>query len=417
MIASVSVLSCDSVRLKNNSAQFGNSLFGRLIRKRLNKISVSRRHALWRHALQRHVSRAFTLVELLVVIAIIGVLIALLLPAVQAAREAARRMQCTNNLKQIALACQNYQDAYKALPAGTSCVYPAAPVSGDNLRHLMSLLCQLCPFMESQNVYQMMYDSQMGAWSNIPDGIRGINYSWMCCPSAGNEPNCGAASGGSDGSTNGIGRNNYHPCFGDVVPNLGNSQGTGFPTKIALCPRGFFGLKTSFKSFGEISDGLSNTICFSERLGILTSKRANSWDKNNPRRGSTVANCDKRTNCLAALLNDYTAIHNSPGIIWAGGVRAMNGFETILPPNSGACIADQWGNAKSLTAASSAHTNGVNCALGDGSVHFISESIDAGNMSDTTDIWLYDAATSGASLWGVWGNLGSAIDGQSVSIP
>ncbi|MDR1480428.1 MAG: DUF1559 domain-containing protein, partial [Planctomycetaceae bacterium] len=366
---------------------------------------------------------AFTLVELLVVIAIIGVLIALLLPAVQAAREASRRSQCSNKLKQIALACHNHHDTYNTLPAGMYCVYPGAPVSGTNFQHMMSMLCQLCPFMEAQNVYQMMYDAQMGAWSNIPNGIRGISYGWMCCPSAGKEPNCGAASGGSDGSTNGIGRNNYHPCFGDVVSNIGTCQGTGFPAMAYPCPRGFFGLKNSFgssdgtKGFGDITDGLSNTICFSERLGMMTSKRANSWDKSNPKRSSTVANCDKRTNCLTALSADYAAIHNSPGIIWAAGVRAMNGFETILPPNSGACIADAWGNGRSLTAASSAHTNGVNCAFGDGSIHFITQSINAGNMSDTSDIWQYDTVNSGASLWGIWGNLGSAIDGQPVSLP
>lgn len=90
---------------------------------------------------------AFTLVELLVVIAIIGILVALLLPAVQAAREAARRTQCTNNMKQVGLALHNYHDTHQALPINANWL-------GDSSRDVYSALVILLPFMEQQNVYE-----------------------------------------------------------------------------------------------------------------------------------------------------------------------------------------------------------------------------------------------------------------------
>ncbi len=104
----------------------------------------------------------FTLVELLVVIAIIGILVGLLLPAVQQAREAARRMSCQNNLKQIALAAHNFESAHKKLPPGyiydPSLGTPVSPGTSytDNFTHhtFVGHLAFLLPFMEQQTVYQ-----------------------------------------------------------------------------------------------------------------------------------------------------------------------------------------------------------------------------------------------------------------------
>ncbi|MFM2218815.1 MAG: hypothetical protein RL240_3133, partial [Planctomycetota bacterium] len=96
--------------------------------------------------------RAFTLVELLVVIAIIGILVGLLLPAVQAAREAARRMSCSNNMKQIGLAVQNHESAFKRLPGSGQC---GSTGSTTTVYQIHSTATQLLPYIEQQTVYNM----------------------------------------------------------------------------------------------------------------------------------------------------------------------------------------------------------------------------------------------------------------------
>src|SRR5437762_14191372 len=99
--------------------------------------------------------RGFTLVELLVVIAIIGVLVALLLPAVQAAREAARRTQCTNQLKQVVLGAHNIHDSTGAFPSGHYCTADAA---GGSQQYYSNVFIELLPYIELQTLYQR-YDN------------------------------------------------------------------------------------------------------------------------------------------------------------------------------------------------------------------------------------------------------------------
>ena len=127
--------------------------------------------------------RAFTLVELLVVIAIIGILIALLLPAVQAAREAARRSQCSNNLKQLGLALHNYHDTFKAQPPRQG-----GPLwSGGSLtnppRH--SAFVNLLPFIEQDARYSQIMTSQLNAWSGGADSGYVGEIAPFICPSDG----------------------------------------------------------------------------------------------------------------------------------------------------------------------------------------------------------------------------------------
>jgi prepilin-type N-terminal cleavage/methylation domain-containing protein len=137
-------------------------------------------------AARRPTPGGFTLLELLVVIAIIGVLIALLLPAVQSAREAARRAQCTNNLKQLALAAMNYEDGNKSLPAGYFTLLPPAGTTVG--RENFSVFVRLAPYTEQQNLYNATnFDLAYLVSANAT--VAGVQVSTFICPSDNNVEN------------------------------------------------------------------------------------------------------------------------------------------------------------------------------------------------------------------------------------
>ena len=128
--------------------------------------------------------KAFTLVELLVVIAIIGILIALLLPAIQAAREAARRMSCVNNMTQIGLALQSYIEANEALPAGV--VNPKGPINTDASGYKMGWITQILPYFEESATYKHI-DFKASVFDKKNAPVREIAISTLICPSYGGE--------------------------------------------------------------------------------------------------------------------------------------------------------------------------------------------------------------------------------------
>ena len=125
--------------------------------------------------------RGFTLVELLVVIAIIGVLVALLLPAVQAAREAARRMSCTNNLCQLILAVQNYEMSFRVYPPGT--INDTGPIQNLPQGYHHNWVSQLLPFFEEQNIYNHI-DFQVGVYDDKNLPVRQAPVMILACPSS-----------------------------------------------------------------------------------------------------------------------------------------------------------------------------------------------------------------------------------------
>ena len=209
----------------------------------------------------------FTLVELLVVIAIIGVLVALLLPAVQAAREAARRNQCMNNVKQLGLSLQMYHDANKRFPPG----HMETGVDGPSYRHQLSWLALCLPYLEESNVSKLIrkedVDPATNAHTNpklVPAG-RTVIGTFSCA----SDPVDALA-------ISQIARDAANTLFWAPTNYMGN-QGILCDCRGDECS-GLFGHDTKFR-MKDVTDGTSNTIAVGESLkGDLHS---NTQDDNN----------------------------------------------------------------------------------------------------------------------------------------
>jgi prepilin-type N-terminal cleavage/methylation domain-containing protein/prepilin-type processing-associated H-X9-DG protein len=338
---------------------------------------------------------AFTLVELLVVIAIIGILIALLLPAVQAAREAARRMQCTNNLKQISLALHNYHDVNKVFPSlrsGSGDPMLNTNALGGTSKHRWAAALRILPYMEGTNEWEQWKgrpnETPWSAWAKARPPI-----ATFLCPSD-----------GPTTSPEGTPRN-YVFCVGDTMDDCNavekKPEGRGL----------FAGWK--FKNMAHIKDGTSNTAMTSEAVIGNNAQGIRGGIAQNL--GTTIAT-DPGGVCLAtkgagdAFVSGTSVNKNRRGTRWADGVGNFAAFHTVLPPNSPSCMPNaassdwDWGHFS----ASSFHPGGINVGLADGSVRFVSETIDCGNV--------YAAQPSPASdvmsPYGVWGALGTVSAGE-----
>ena len=353
--------------------------------------------------------RGFTLVELLVVIAIIGILIALLLPAVQAAREAARRSQCTNNLKQLGIALHNYHDTYKAFP-------PLGGGTGDgneattNRLHL-SGFAGLLPFMEQQALYDQVSSPQASpaypAWGPVPW------YGWNFYPFHANVTAFRCPSDGTkeSGHYTPFGNTNYNFCVGDQIRDTvwWNKYGAAVGSQR---PRGIFG-RVSYLTMADIKDGTSNTIAMSEQVVSEDHDQQNSHGNYAESVGGLNTN---PIGCLAykgsgSTITGASSIGEIRGVAWCWGTMMGVGFNTVLPPNSIGCTSgtSEWGQ-ENVFPPDSYHPGGVNAALADGSVRFFSETIDTGDLTADCPT----ATGAKASPYGVWGALGSRVGGEPV---
>jgi prepilin-type N-terminal cleavage/methylation domain-containing protein/prepilin-type processing-associated H-X9-DG protein len=300
----------------------------------------------------RSARRGFTLIELLVVIAIIGVLIALLLPAVQAAREAARRAQCTNNLKQLALAGQNYMGAVGCLPMGLyNQVTARAPADG--LWTSGGCIPPLMQYAEQTQLFNAInFNINIFDWENTT--IVGYGWSGCWCPSD---------TGTQNPQLVGYVFLSFSPNLPLCYSSYGGCAGTWFTSQFA----GVTGLGNmngveysgSHVKFSDITDGTSNTMFFSERAHSI-------MDPN------------------AADGNDQQCWH-----WWCSGNYGDTVYTTYWPLNPLHKVAEIYGYSANVyvEAASSMHPGGANFAFMDGSVRFLKDSIDSWkNVNGTSPI-------------------------------
>ena len=354
---------------------------------------------------KRGVRTAFTLVELLVVITIIGILIALLLPAVQAAREAARRIQCRNNLKQIGLACHNYAQANKVFPPGTisATTDPNAPVdvwAEANVpsvgHHGTSFLLRIMAFIEGDNIAKAWSKGTTsglitGCWSPagncgvaaVPgpavmdvkgfycptrrDGLRPGTDTPMQLPAYGAWSTGGGNDyGGCAGRHAAFSTQNYaYQCpatsYYSPAPTLMGAA--AILNTVANDPAskrwGIFGQINKSTSFASVRDGTSNTIMTGEVVRLTDTNQPTNVSKDGWSVGGPATLFT--TGCMVGLVgSQYQNV--------ATGGKMMNN--------------------KVFPSPGSEHSGGAHFGLGDGSVTFLTDSMDAtvfalmGSMAD-----------------------------------
>jgi prepilin-type N-terminal cleavage/methylation domain-containing protein/prepilin-type processing-associated H-X9-DG protein len=353
--------------------------------------------------------RGFTLVELLVVIAIIGILVALLLPAIQAARESARRSQCTSNLKNVALALHSYHDAKKEFPAAIR--YPAgtnySPLTDTRL--FWNWAIDTLPYLEEAALadsfqidpLKRLYDPTSSA-ADVNSDERGVELGVMLCPSDEGKNNRFQGSGGN------WARGNYGYNAFQFWPN--SSIWKTFYSDPAIKEvynynigvGGFDdGDQRQVLNFAKITDGSTKTIMLAEmRVGLSGRDRRGVW---------AMGMCGSNLHCRHAgyPINDCGGYNDD--IYKSADIIADVGLAPLLAECMGI---DHTVDASGQSTVRSRHPGGANVAMADASVHFLGDFIDQGDIG--TIAALIEKDQTDPALFRTWQRLNLSRDGYSV---
>lgn len=346
-------------------------------------------------------ARGFTLVELLVVIAIIGILVALLLPAIQAAREAARRTECMNKLRQLGVAASNYESAKKTFPIGRKkgtittkrSDGTIGPMDVGQWGHLALIL----PYVEDEASYaQIDFTKGSGFDDGTKTAPKYFKFPLFYCPSDTSEdrlnvPTCAQA----DNQWLDAGRTNYHGNGGSdtgrtvfgFIPSPPPNEPTDLETQWREVNNGIFVTNRSIR-LKQITDGASHTALYSEALrGDADNNRAEvpgDWFRISGQEQDVQTVYDKCTGIanFSALINSNQ--FSCRGRNWVHGDYTTSRYNHVLPPNAQGCSQASGGTLNAIpvnedggaTTASSRHNGGVNVTFCDGGVHFVQDDID-----------------------------------------
>ena len=341
---------------------------------------------------------AFTLVELLVVITIIAILISLLLPAVQSAREAARQAQCQNNMKQLGLACVNYESQYWCFPP--SSWFPAATDPSTSRTHYSNWVIATLPFLEQQPVFDS-FDLTKPISDSSNCTARGTELQVMKCPTDTGHKVKFASPNSTEGDNWARGNYAANASMAFYYLNVYSGSGTNQPFSTNRWYRGVMGSNLSM-GISEIYDGASNTILLGEvRVGLVAADPRGTWALGTPGASSLWAHAtgdDNGPNACSEKGDD---------LLDCTTIQTNAGTQTLL----GACMNCASGNNNQAVPRSQ-HAGGINVTMADGSVRFLSNYIEKGSSSA-----IYGSTPNAPSLTSqflCWQRLCASQDGQVV---